>query len=93
MLLNIYVFFIFLNLCIYSVWSIEFQKNICAGTRYSIDAITILGQKKHSSYDSSHPVTLMNILNSLHKYYPYVNETDILIWHEGDFQYKDVEIT
>ena len=64
--------------------------NPCKGSRKSSDAIIVLGQKKHSSYDSTHSTSLAPILLSLDAYYPAVHEADVLVWHEGDLSENDV---
>ena len=62
----------------------------CLGRRTSEDAIIILGQKKHSSYDASHQTSLAPILRSLDAYYPAVRRADVLVWHEGDLTQADI---
>lgn len=54
------------------------------------DAIIILGQLKHSSYDTSHSSSLAPVLASLEYFYPYVNNSDVLLWHEGEIQQSDL---
>lgn len=56
--------------------------HLCSGKQRFSDAIVVLGQNTHSSYDSSHPNELNNLLASLQLNYVYSNTTDILVWHE-----------
>ena len=63
--------------------------SVCDGEKRSADVIVILGQKKHSSYDTSHETSLAPILLSLEKHFLFVKEADILIWHEGDIDKND----
>lgn len=63
---------------------------VCDGRRRSTDAIVILGQKKHSTYDNTHTTSLEPILRSLETYYLFVRSADILIWHEGDLSRVDI---
>lgn len=65
---------------------------ICDRPRNSTDAIIILGQKKHSSYDASHTTSLGGVLHSLDKYYPHVVDADVMIWHEGDLSQSDLPV-
>lgn len=58
----------------------------------SRDAIVILGQKKHSSYDHTHSTSLSPILLSLDHYYQYVSEADVIVWHEGDLGRDDLPL-
>ena len=62
----------------------------CLGRRTSEDAIIILGQKRHSTYDASHQTSLAPILRSLDAYYPAVRRADVLVWHEGDLTQADI---
>ena len=62
----------------------------CLGSRTSEDAIVILGQKTHSTYDASRQTSLAPILRSLDAYYPAVRRADVLVWHEGDLTQKDI---
>jgi hypothetical protein len=63
---------------------------VCDGPLQHLDAIIILGQKKHSTYDSSHSTSLEPILWSLSGYYPAVHQADVLVWHEGDLSRDDI---
>lgn len=62
---------------------------VCTGRRLSNDAIVVLGQKVHSSYDVSHNTSLHILFDSLIKNYAFIKETDVLLWHEGDFNQSD----
>ena len=62
----------------------------CTGFRHALDAIVILGQKKHSHYDSSHSTSIKTLLESLERFYPAVVYADILIFHEGNFTAEDL---
>ena len=64
--------------------------SVCDGIQRSTDAIVILGQKKHSSYDSTHSTSLHPVLQSLLTNYAPAKESDILIWHEGDLNVTDL---
>jgi hypothetical protein len=65
---------------------------VCQGDSFSsTDAITMLIQKTHSTYDSSHPVDIIDPLTRLHKAYPFAAQADILLLHEGDFSLADVQ--
>ena len=57
---------------------------VCDTQRRSVDAVVILGQVRHSSYDATHSSSLHPILRSLNHFYSRVSEADVLIWHEGD---------
>lgn len=65
-------------------------QNPCDSTPHSVDAIVILGQKKHSSYDSTHSTSLSPVLKSLEIFYPHVHDADVTIWHEGDLTRADL---
>jgi hypothetical protein len=64
------------------------SNGICDQELQHIDAIVILGQLKHSSYDSSHSTSLEPILSSLRYFYPHVRNADVVLWHEGDITQK-----
>jgi hypothetical protein len=64
------------------------SNGICDQELRHIDAIVILGQLKHSSYDSSHSTSLEPILSSLQYFYPQVRNADVLLWHEGEITQK-----
>lgn len=63
---------------------------ICDIPRVSTDVIMVLGQKKHSSYDSTHLTSLAPIFLSLEKYYPHAKDSDVILWHEGDITRIDL---
>ena len=68
----------------------------CTGSRRSSDSIVFVAQKKHSTYealgDASHNTfgALTRAIASLRVNLPYLNESDVLIWHEGDFEEADI---
>jgi hypothetical protein len=78
--------------CVYSSNSTKYpSKHICDGRTTKRDAIVMLAQKKHSTYDESHSTSLAPILNSLDIYYhKCINEADVLVWHEGDITIDDI---
>lgn len=83
MLLSVFVLLFF-----HTIFSIE---DHCDGQRKSSDAIVILGQKKHSTYDSvTHPTSLHPILSSIMRHYPSGKEADILVFQEGDIFRTDL---
>ena len=80
-----------LSLLLFCCTQQEEMDDICDGERKSLDAIVILGQKKHSTYDSvTHPTSLHPILSSLVRNYPRGKEADILIFQEGDLFRTDL---
>ena len=64
----------------------------CSGRARNTDAIIFVVQKQHKTYDESHNSFgfLSRALLSLHKRYIRYNESDLLLWHEGDFQLTDL---
>lgn len=67
------------------------RHSICTGQRLSVDAIIVLAQKMHSSYDSSHQTTLSILFASLQSHYrPFLKDVDFLVWHEGDMTLADI---
>jgi len=64
----------------------------CSGAARSTDAITFVVQKKHATYDASHDSFgyLTRALESLQTHYIHLNESDVLLWHEGDIDFTDV---
>lgn len=66
---------------------------MCSGLARHRDAVIIIGQKKHSTYDASHDAFgyLARALHSLSTHYSRFNESDLLLWHEGDFDQRDLE--
>jgi len=64
--------------------------SVCDGNRESSDAIVLIGQKSHSTYDSSHKTSITEVLRSIEIFYKKAPEADILIWHEGEFSHDDL---
>ena len=69
------------------------DKAVCSGVRTSRDAIIILAQKKHSTYDATHSTTLQHTLRTLERFYSKLSEADVLIWHEGDMTARDAVLS
>merc|ERR1711959_28955 len=65
--------------------------SVCLGERKSVDAITYLVQKKHSSYDEEHKSWLFfqKSLELLSLNYEKLDAVDVLIFHEGDVSEED----
>lgn len=65
---------------------------MCTGTARSQDAIIFVVQKKHSTYDQSHDSFgfLSRAISSLGENYAHFNASDLLLWHEGDFEGADL---
>jgi len=61
----------------------------CTGERKSTDVIVYLGQKQHSSYDSTHKNTLNASMESLRLNMLKIRESDVIVWHEGDLTPAD----
>ena len=51
-----------------------------------------LAEQKHSTYDSTHDSFgfLTRALKSLHTHYPHLASSDVLLFHEGDFEPSDL---
>ena len=64
--------------------------NLCDRPRQHTDAIVILGQKKHSSYDASRDSSFHPVLLSLEANYKATSRADVMIWHEGDLNTTDL---
>ena len=76
-----------------NVVSIQQCPEICEGKpQTSKDAIVMLVQKKHSTYDVGHSVDILGPLAALLKSYPDVVHADVLLWHEGDFTLADIPV-
>jgi hypothetical protein len=75
-------------LVLHTIFAVE--DSICDGPRKFSDAIVILGQKRHSSYDATHTTSLHPILLSIMTHYPHGKEADILIFQEGDILRDDL---
>lgn len=62
---------------------------VCTSQLLSSDSIVVLGQKKHSSYDSTHSTNVPHLLANLQMHYSKLNESDTLLWNEGEFTESD----
>lgn len=63
---------------------------MCDSPRLHTDGIVILGQKKHSSYDSTRNSSFHPVLLSLETNYKAAKEADVMVWHEGDLGRQDL---
>ena len=57
----------------------------CSGQLAHTDAIVMLVQQKHSSYDAKHSTEASSVVDNLKSYYSAVAASDVLLWHEGDY--------
>jgi len=68
--------------------------DMCTGRLVNTDAVMLLAQKRHSTYDATHNTDIHATLTLLARNYPALPHADVLIWHEaqGDnrFSLSDV---
>ena len=57
----------------------------CSGQRAHTDAVVMLVQQKHSSYDAKHSTEASSVVDNLRAYYSAVAAADVLLWHEGNY--------